>query len=289
MTLLVQLESMVMFWANYGVLWWIVVLLMVVDMLLIRMGVKLFDREELLGREIDELSPATIWRTFKRFWGRVDPYGSDEHITLKRIYRRDVPAVLRRLRLPLGVIALTSVIAAFGGVLIAPSLRLPASTFDPSMTAFEAFKDLPIAFLPVFSGWILLHNLRALALASLLAVFSFGSMAIVVLMGSVGVIGFTVAQFGQWGYNPLLFFATFILPHGIFELPAAALVAAAALRLGATVITRQPGMTVGESWLAALVDFVKTFVFIALPLLIIAALVEGIITPHIVMWVYGAR
>ncbi len=289
MTLLVQLESMIMFWANYGVLWWIVALLLVVDLLLIRMGVQLFDREELLGREIDEMSPATIWRTFKRFWRRVDPRGADDRLTLKRIYRRDVPAILRRLRLPVGVILLTSLAAALGGVMIAPSLRLPASVFNPSTTAFGTLQDLPIAFLPVFSGWILLHNLRALALASLLAVFSFGSMAIVVLMGSVGIISFTVAQFGQGGYNPLLFFATFILPHGIFELPGAALVAAAALRLGATVITRQPGMTVGESWLAALVDFVKVFVFVALPLLIIASFVEAVITPQIVMWVYGVK
>ena len=49
MALLVQGESLIMFWANYPVLWWILAALLVVNVLLVRMGLHLFDREELLG------------------------------------------------------------------------------------------------------------------------------------------------------------------------------------------------------------------------------------------------
>jgi stage II sporulation protein M len=87
----------------------------------------------------------------------------------------------------------------------------------------------------------------------------------------------------------LLFLATFVLPHGIFELPAAILATAAALRLGASVIARPPRMTVGEGWLAALTDFVKVFVFVTLPLLLIAAFVEVNLTLRVVLWAYGAH
>ena len=52
MALLVQGEALIMFWANYGVLWWIVLFLAVADVVLIRMGIHTFNREELLGRDI---------------------------------------------------------------------------------------------------------------------------------------------------------------------------------------------------------------------------------------------
>ena len=59
--------------------------------------------------------------------------------------------------------------------------------------------------------------------------FSFCSMAIVLLMAPMGIIGFFMYQIAHWGMNPWLFFAAFVLPHGLFELPAAILATAAAL------------------------------------------------------------
>ena len=41
-----------------------VLFLVVVDIILVRMGVRTFNREELLGREIDEVNVASLWRTF---------------------------------------------------------------------------------------------------------------------------------------------------------------------------------------------------------------------------------
>jgi hypothetical protein len=48
-------------------------------------------------------------------------------------------------------------------------------------------------------------------------------------------------------------------------------------------------VTVGEGWLAALADFCKVFVFVTLPLLVIAAIVEVNLTLRVVVWAYGAR
>ena len=124
-------------------------------------------------------------------------------------------------------------------------------------------------------------------LATLLAVFSFGSIAVVMLMAPIAIIGFLVAQAAMSGYNPLVFLGAFILPHGIFELPAAIICTAMALRLGASIISPPQGMTVGQGWLRALADLVKIFVLVVLPLLIVAAFVEVHITPQVVIAVYG--
>jgi stage II sporulation protein M len=136
---------------------------------------------------------------------------------------------------------------------------------------------------------VLSNNIRSLLLGGLVAVFSFGALAVVLLMAPMGIIGFFMFQVAHWGMNPWLFFATFVMPHGLFELPAAVLATAAALRLGAAVLARgdSPRLTVGEGWLAALADFIKVFVFATLPLLLIAAIVEVNLTLRVVLWAYG--
>ena len=291
MTLLLQGESMIMFWANYAVLWWILAALLVVNVLLVRMGLQIFDREELLGREIDELNPRVVLKNLRGFWLRVEPTGPAERFTLWRVYTRDVPAILRRMSGATWSVVLALAAAMLVGWLFATPYPLPTNVWSPSSLTTETFRNAPaVGFLPSFTvGAVLSNNIRSLLLAGLLAVFSFGSMAVVLLMAPMGIIGFFLYQVAHWGLDPLLFFATFVMPHGIFELPAAILATAAALRLGAAVIARPPRMTVGEGWLAALADFVKVFIFVTLPLLLVAALVEVNLTLRVVIWAYGAR
>jgi uncharacterized membrane protein SpoIIM required for sporulation len=86
----------------------------------------------------------------------------------------------------------------------------------------------------------------------------------------------------------LIFFATFVLPHGLLELPAASIATALAIRLGATFISPPRGMTVGEGWLKALADLIKVFVALVVPLLALAAAIEVYVTPLIVLRVFGS-
>ncbi len=71
-----------------------------------------------------------------------------------------------------------------------------------------------------------------LALAGLLAVISLGVLAVLWLMIPIGLVGFMGGQLAWLGYNPLTFLAAFVVPHGLFEIPAAAIATAFALRLG---------------------------------------------------------
>jgi len=116
---------------------------------------------------------------------------------------------------------------------------------------------------------------------------SLGVLAVLWLMIPIGLVGFLGGQMAWLGYNPLTFLAAFVLPHGLFEIPAAAIATAFALRLGASVTALRPGLSVGEGMVVALADLVKVFIFLVVPLLLIAAFMEANVTPQAVLWAYG--
>jgi len=125
------------------------------------------------------------------------------------------------------------------------------------------------------------QNLRALILATLLAIFTFGVMSLVVTMIPFAVLGFILALVAASNLSPLPFFMA-VIPHGIVEIPAIVLAGAAALRLG-SVVTRPPdGLTVGEAWLRALGDTVKIGVGVVTPLILVAGILEVVVTPRVV-------
>jgi uncharacterized membrane protein SpoIIM required for sporulation len=289
MALLVQAESVIMFWADYGPLWWIFWALVAADVLLVRMGIHLFNREELLGREIDVLNIKRAWRYFASYLvgeggRRVALAGQGEaRFSLPRVYRRDLPQILWKSRYAIGAVTLTLVVAYVVGWSYAGAYPLPAGIIDLKIPE-GAFENVPnVGFLPSFDlGSILYHNVRVLLLESVLAIFSFGAMAVVLLMVPAGIIGFFAGQAPALGASAWLLVGTFILPHGIAELPGAIIATAMALRLGATVISPPSGMTLLQGVLLAVADLAKVFVFLVLPLLAIAAALEVSFTPWVI-------
>lgn len=305
MALLVQVEAMIMFYANYDALWWVVLFLIVVDVILVRMGIHIFNREELLGRDIDELNVASLWRTFRGYlrWDRWF-FGADLGLTadgrripgrlrwlgtLCGLYFREIPAILRRSWMAHVMVLVGLLASVVIGFAFASRYELPPDMLRLDQVSSETFSDLPaVDWLPAFTTWgVLSNNLRALLLATLLAVFSFGTLAVGLLMAPLAIVFFFVAQVGRLGYSPVLFFSAFVLPHGILELPAATIATALAVRMGASFMSPPQGMTVGEGWLLALADFVKVFLALVLPLLALAAAIEVYVTPAIVVWAFG--
>jgi uncharacterized membrane protein SpoIIM required for sporulation len=293
MALLVQAESVIMFWADYGALWWILCALLAADMLLVRMGIHLFNREELLGREIDALNIKQLWRQLLAFFvcdedrqSRGASLGG-RRFSLLRVYRYDLPRILSDSRYALGAVLLAMTASSIVGWSYAGAYPLPPGIIDLDVPV-SAFENVPdIGFLPSFDvQGILLHNARALLLEAVLGIFSFGAMAIVLLMVPTAIIGFFAGQAPAFGATPWLLLGTFILPHGIVELPAAIVATAMALRLGATVVSPPKGMTLSQGVLLALADLVKVFVFLVLPLLAGAAALEVWVTPWIVTQVW---
>jgi uncharacterized membrane protein SpoIIM required for sporulation/ABC-type transport system involved in multi-copper enzyme maturation permease subunit len=299
MALLVQGESVIMFWGRYNTLWWIVAFLLVVNGLLVRMGMRLFNREELLGRDIDEPNLGSLWRVFRQHLGwRRWLFGVDvERLsrplrwlsTLSGLYLREVPAVLRR-SWPAVVLVLVGLLGAgLVGWDFAVRLRLPPGFLTLDSISEGSFGGLSTtSWLPAFTTWgVLKNNVRSLVAAALLGTFSFGSLALALLMAPLAIIAYAAFQAAWAGYNPLLFILAFVMPHGVFELPAAIVATALSVRLGAAMIAPPRGMAVGEGWLQALADFVKVFLAVVLPLLAVAAWVEVHLTPAVVLAVYG--
>ncbi len=286
MAFLLQGESIFLFWGQYDVLWAIIAGLIIAVVLLIRTGVRTFNREEILAREIDELNLGAMVRIFRRF------FLGGKRFSLVRIYREDVPRILHENWQAIGVTGLVILGGIAFGWLIALRFPLPSGAIDLHIdrTMFQQRLNMPgYDFLPrLDTQGIFWNNVRSLALAVLLGLFSFGSMALILLLAPMGIVGFFAGEVTSLGMNPLTFLLAFIVPHGIFEIPAAVLATAFALRLGASVIAPPPGVSAGENLLHAFADLVKIFVFVVLPLLLVAAWVEATITPQIVLWIYGS-
>ncbi|MGQ0600319.1 MAG: stage II sporulation protein M [Anaerolineales bacterium] len=283
--LLVQAESVIMFWRQYDALWWMMAALLVILFILIRMGIKLFNREELLGRDIDELNWRAGWRTFAlAFVGEGQGRGPGGW------YRREVFPTVRRLRAPIGVFALALTAAFLFGYSQAPNYQLPL-TADRVRELGNVEEQLAQYGLGGASGaaWVFATNVRALGLASALGAFSWGTLSTVLLMIPLTLTGYFAGQMALIGINPLLFLAAFILPHGVLEIPAALLAGGSILRLGASIIAPPRGKTLGESWLLALADWAKVSLGLVLPLLLGAALLEAFVTPWVVGRVFGGH
>jgi len=303
MALLIQAESVIMFWGNTDALWLIALGLIVVMIILIRMGVRTFNREEILGREIDELNLRRTGRLLGRFFVQSPAGGLqrpaigtrvwDPHRLLAwlgRVYRCDLPYLLRQNRLASAAVVLALVAATALGWALTDKFPFPAGAFKlEDLTAQDMESFAEISFLPsLTTGSIFVHNARTLLLAGPAALVSLGVLAVLMLMVSIALVGFFAGQLALLGYSPLAFLAAFVLPHGLFEIPAAVIATAFALRLGASLTAPREGLTVGESVLSATADFFKVFVFLVVPLLFVAAFVEATITPRIVLWVFGS-
>jgi uncharacterized membrane protein SpoIIM required for sporulation/ABC-type transport system involved in multi-copper enzyme maturation permease subunit len=302
MAILIQGESIIMFWGDYDTLWIIVAGLVVVTLILIRMGVKTFNREEILGREIDELNLRRTGRLFRHFFLQPPVAAVDSHPPagnsfalwrllrwIARVYRTDLPYLLSQSWLAILIVTLFLVAAGGIGWVLVDKFPLPQGIVHLENLSMQDFQSMSSTnFLPSLTTLgILGHNVVALLLAGPAALVSLGVFAVLMLMAPIVVVGFMSGQIAWLGYNPLTFLAAFILPHGLFELPAAIVATAFALRIGASVTAPRQGMTVGEGLVAASADFVKVFLFGVVPLLLIAAFVEANLTPQIVIWLYG--
>ncbi len=285
MALLIQAEAAALFWGNHAGLWWLALALLITALILMRMGVRIFNREELMGREIDQLRIGWMARQFwGHFSGRFENNGYPNPVAWYRqnwrIMKGLKTAVFAQLIALLGAILLGAYLASRFEF----STTLKAELTGDNMTDNLQSLQLYLAALPLF---IFFQNIRALVLQSLLGVFTFGVLGILVFMMPWSIISFVTMQFYLAGQNPFVFLLATVMPHAVIELPALLIAAAAGLRWHAVVIAPPPRQTLSEAFLQAAAEFVRLFVGVVIPLLLIAALVEGFITPRVVVAVYG--
>lgn len=276
---LIQWESMIMFWGQYHVLWWMIFGMLLVSGLLVRLGIAHFNREELLGQEIDTLNLRWSFQTFwEQFRGQAD--------TVRSWYQKEVGAALKALWVPMTLIAGLLIVAVFIGRAQANRFGLP-----PEVIQLERLQEGTFILqsqIRLFSAGgvmlVWLVNMRALLLATFAGWFTFGVVGIVLLMAPLMLVGYFMATLAQVGLSPMIFLAAFILPHGVLEIPAAVLTGAAILKMGARLVTPGDQQTIGQIWLQALADWAKIIAGLVIPLLLGAAILEVLVTPRVASW-----
>lgn len=285
MALLLQAEAVALFFANYTGLWWVIVGLAITAVVLVRMGIHLFNREELLGRDIDQIRLGWMLRFF---WSHYTGKSEGGRIPGPRTWYRETFALLPALKMP----ALAIAVAFIGSIILGRSLA-QTYVFPPAiqaqMTGSTILDNLSFvqAIQPSLPFLIFLQNVRVVLLQAILGIFTFGVMGILVFMLPWSLLSFGAAQLTAAGQSPFLFLLATVVPHALVELPALWLVSAAALRWQIVLIAPPPNHTVSESWLAAGANFCRLLLGIAMPLLILAAFIEAIVTPLVLQRVYG--
>src|SRR5258708_6376171 len=165
-----MLESFIMVTNNRYILWYIVVGLVVADIMLVSMGARLFNREELLGRAIDEINLKWAWRTFAAQFR-----GGSKVKNIIGWYRYSVLPVLPKLRGPVLLVTI-SVVATFIGGFVLGHVRpdivnVPLAVGDHQQL-IDNFRN--ITQMGTTTGTVVsavLWNVRILLVASILAVF----------------------------------------------------------------------------------------------------------------------
>lgn len=274
MALLIQGESVVMFWGRETLsLWWIVFGLMVLAALFVRVGLAHFQREELLGREIDVLNFRWGWRVFKQGF-------SGGATSIRDWYLKSVKESLYQLRWSILAVFLIGVLGVIAGVQQTQRFPMEITSFQMNERLETVLEILPItSAAPV--ALIAWQNLRTLMIGLVLGICSFGILGVIPVFATLGVLGYLVQTLANNGIPAQMTILGLILPHGLLELPALIIAGAAVLHIGVVLATPTTKRTVGEVFITSLAQWMRVAVGLVLPLLILAAIIEAYLTPRL--------
>lgn len=285
MALLIQFEAAAMFWGNHEGLWWFILALAITAVLLIRMGIFIFNREELLGRDIDQIRLDWMW---KEFWFRFS--GRDVYKTYPNplTWYRQTLRLVPQLKLPILTLLVAMVGAVALGIYLGFTYKLPPE-YQEQLSGDRLIANLSslevlVGALPLF---IIIQNVRVILLQMILGVITLGVMCILIFVLPWILISYIATQFYFVGQDPLTFLLATIVPHAIIELPALLLISGAALRWSTVTIAKPADVSLGEIFLVRMAEYGRILIGLGLPLLVVAALVESFMTPQVVTWIYG--
>ena len=288
MTLVIQAESFVMFIAPdadavWGIpsLWLTALGMMLVAGLLLRVGNAIFNREELLGRAIDQLNLAG---TFRRMWRNIIAVDTDltPAQSVWQWYKVGLWRALGNLGASLWITIACFMIAIIGGVFIGQmeSYQLPETVAEALIASDGLTDNADASFQETVVSYILGTNWRVLALVLVLGLFSFGTMALVTAAPLFVLVGYMLSQVVRLGLGSAGFYAE-LLTHGIIEIPVLIVAAAAAFRLGAIVTQPPKRTTIGQAWMRTFGDTMKIYIGVVVPGVILAGLIETYLMPLI--------
>jgi uncharacterized membrane protein SpoIIM required for sporulation len=273
----------------------ILLFLIAVMLVLVRTGLKIFNREEILSREQEQRNLRQLFADFTLTFREYQPAGvpfsayQGARLSPRRFYRRELPALLYELRLPL----LIALIAALSGLLGGSYLGSVAEV-EGTRDVLARIGDPPEPGIGLALS-IFANNLRVSLMTSMLSLFTLGLFSFLVPAAAFGQVGYVAATLdrlgGSWqtlgADSPLQFVLSYVVPHGSVELPTFILTAGLGIRLGAALLAPPEGFTVGQNIIWSLGNFFKVWLLLIAPLVLVAALIEGLISPQVVLALYG--
>lgn len=303
--LLIQGESVLIFWGDNEVLWMAILGVMLITALLIRLGLAHFQREALLGREIDVLNlrlmAGLFWQSFSGAdqvprvlrWLASHTTRAETSLWVSLLgdargflgwYSGWIFPLIRRMRASIAltaILGLASSAASFGYITanfsnteISPEKQLEISEQIRGMLLDENQTTLEIS-----SSWLFFNNSRVVAILLFLGVFSFGVGGILVYMLNLALVGGMLGAVNVIGLPWLQIFTLGILPHGILETPAIILASAGVLYMGARLIVPDSTISIGEVFIKTIADWMAMTIGLVIPMLFLAALIEANLTP----------
>ncbi len=295
MSLVLQFNNLFVIWGAAPYLWLVALGLGVFALLLLRMGLRLFNREDILTREIDEIKGGHLWAAYRRYLTLpprlallaklpdAPPVPARlQRLTLRRLYLHDIPMLLR-LRAPeLALVVLTLVVAfsigwSYAGHIALPSLFSAAGQPPPPATgqatlvsggqAATALAEIPVVLM---AGALLAGVLIVLAL------ISFGTLALLFMMLISGIYGVLLGSLAGVGLPPAVLLLGLALPQVALPALAFVVLTAFAVRFGLALLAPPRGFGPGDSLLLAAAEYTKILA-LAVPLLVVGFALQAVL------------
>jgi uncharacterized membrane protein SpoIIM required for sporulation len=283
--ILMQGEAGMLFWGNEDILWWAILGVMIIALLLIRLGLAHFQREYLLGREIDSINVNWLWRTF---WTNF-LHGAN---SISDWYRLAVGPALKKIMPSVFVLILVAFLSIFlsHAWVIQNGPALLESTPEDQVAKFrenlintpdlsEIQERMQVTYL---APHLFFNNTRAVLVIFLAGAVSFSVLGVLAYILNISLIGGLFGAIQLLGDVPVWpLFIGGVLPHGVFEIPALLMGSAAMLYFGVSLVTPKQGRSFGEAGVELFADWCKIYAGIVVPLMAVAALIETYVTPGI--------
>jgi uncharacterized membrane protein SpoIIM required for sporulation len=217
--ILMQGEAVMLFWGNDTVLWFAIAGVLIISLLLIRVGIAHFEREYLLGREIDTFNFKWMVRAFwSNFTGGAD--------SLRDWYGRVLGASFRRALPAMGLMVLVAAVSmylSYDWIMTNASETLSKTSPENLAKLEQNLEELPnLSSISdqLNAPFLFFNNTRAMAVIFLAGLVSFSVLGVLLYMVNISLIGGVYGLLELLGVSPFPIFLAGVLPHGIFELPA---------------------------------------------------------------------
>lgn len=215
---------------------------------------------------------ATLYRSEPMALRRIARYLTHG---LPRTYRQLWPFVALAAALMFGPAIVSGPLVAAQPDLARVVLPVGAQDVIPLVEEGELWMDIPMAERPYTSAFIMRNNIQVTFLAFGGGVL-FGLLSLYVLVTNGLMLGGLLGLTHHYGLAGGLW--DFIIAHGVVELSVICIAGAAGLRMGWAIL--QPGLQRRRDALAAAARDALKLLLPCVPLLVVAGLIEGFISPN---------